>query len=119
MGEFICFARGLINKGMVLAYDLVTNGAEWIPVQSTVQELSRAEEMSTLTLYNLVPHSPDADSKRMNRFGENRDTDTVGGKGGGGHHRDNDEDEDAMHSQENPEESANESDWDDQGDNSQ
>ena len=32
MGEFICFARGLIFDGAVLTYDPVSNGAKWIPV---------------------------------------------------------------------------------------
>ena len=70
MGEFICFARGLILKGTVLAGDLVSNGPEWILVQGTAQDLSQAEEMSAFTLYNMVPHSPDAKLERLSRFRE-------------------------------------------------
>ena len=114
-GEFICFARGLIFEGAVLAYDLVSTGAEWIPVRGTTQDLSRAE-MSALALENMVPHSPDAELERLNRFGESRDAGTVGSKGGGGCH--SDKDEDTLRSQDT-EEGAGESDLDDEEDNSQ
>ena len=95
------------------------NGVEWIPVQGTAQDLSRAEEMSALALYNLFLHSPDAESGRLNRFGEDRDADTEGGQGGSRHHSNDDEYEDVPHSQDNSEESACESDWDSEEDNSQ
>ena len=115
MGEFICFTQGLIYEGTVLTYDPVTNGAEWITVRGITQDLSRAEETSALALYNLVPHSPDAQSERLNRLGENRDMGTAGGKGD----CNEDEDEDIMHSQGNSRESTCESDNEGKEDNSQ
>ena len=66
--------------------------------------------MSAIALYNLVPHSPDAQSERLKRFRESQDVGVADGKGGDGCYSDNDMDEAAMHSQENPEESAHESD---------
>ena len=102
ISKFICFTQRLIFEGAVLTYDPVSNGAEWIPVRGITQDLSRAE-MSALTLYNMVLHSPDTESERLNRFGESRDTGTVGGKGGGRHHSDDNEDEDAPHSQDTEE----------------
>ena len=90
---------------------------EWIAVQVTTQDLLRAEERLALALCNLVPHSPDAQSERLNRFREDRDMGFADGKGGGRHYSDDDEDEDAMHSQENPEESTCESDREGEEDN--
>ena len=60
MGEFICFAWGLIYEGTVLAYDQMTNGTAWTPVCGTMGDLLRVEEMSALVLCNLVPHICDA-----------------------------------------------------------
>ena len=71
--EFICFARGLIFEGNVLAYDPSTNGAEWIPVCSTASDLSQVKEMSALALCNMVPHIPDEGAERLDRFRECRD----------------------------------------------
>ena len=73
----------------------------------------------TLALCNLVLHSPDAQSERLNRLGEDRDVDIVGGEGSAKHHIDNDEEEGTIHSQENPEESAHKSDGEGEEDNSQ
>ena len=115
MGEFVCFAWGLIFEGTILAYDPVSNGTEWILVRGTTQDLSRAEEMSALALYNMVMHSSDTESERLNRFRESRDAGTVGSKGGTGHH--SNEDEDALHLQD-IDEGTHESNWDDEEDNS-
>ena len=73
--------------------------------------------MSTLALYYMVPNRPDAESERLNRFGESRATGTVGSEGSGGHHSNDDKDEDAPHSQDT-EEGTPKSDWDDEKDNS-
>ena len=51
----------------------------------------------------MLLHSPDAESERLNKFGENRDAGTVGDKGGSGCHSDDNEDEDAPHSQDTEE----------------
>ena len=66
--------------------------------------------MSTLALYNLVPHSLDDQSERLKRFRESQDAGAAGGEGGIGYYSDDDMDEDTMHSQEYPEESTHESD---------
>ena len=57
----------------VLAHNLNTNEAEWIPMRGTISDLSHAEEVSALTLCNLVPHIPDKGAKRLDWFGEHRD----------------------------------------------
>ena len=77
------------------------------------------KEMSALTLCNLVPHLLGMQSERLNRFREDIDVDIVEGEGSGKHHSEDNKKEDTMHSQENPEESTCESDWDDKVDNSQ
>ena len=77
--EFICFARGLIFEGNILAYDPSTNGVEWIPVCSTTSDLSWTEDMLALALCNMVPHNPDVGAKRLDRFGECRDEKERGG----------------------------------------
>ena len=74
--------------------------------------------MSALTLYNLVLYSPGTELERLNRFGENRDTDTVGGKCESGHGRD-EKDEDVTHSLENSEVSTHKSDGEGEEDKSQ
>ena len=45
---------------------------EWIPVCSTTNDLSWVEEESALALCNIVPHSPCAQSERLNRFRQDR-----------------------------------------------
>ena len=84
-GEFICFVWGPIYEGTVLTYDPVFKGSEWITVCSTMQDLSMAEEMLVLPLCNLVPCSPDMQSERLNKFGEDRGAHDTGGEGGSGH----------------------------------
>ena len=70
---FICFVQGLIFEGHVPAYNPNTNEAEWIPVHSTTSDLSHTEEVSGLTLCNLVPRIPDEGVKRLDWFGEHSD----------------------------------------------
>ena len=72
-GGFICFMQGLNFKGYVLAYNLNTNEAEQIPMQSTTSDLSCIEEVSALALCNLVPRVPDEGVKRLDWFGDHRD----------------------------------------------
>ena len=72
-GEFICFVRGLIFEGSILAYDPITNGAEWVPIRGTASVLSWVEEMSALALCNMVLHILDEGVERLGRFGEHRD----------------------------------------------
>ena len=71
--EFICFARGLFFEGSVLAYDPITNGAEWIPVCGTAGDPSWMEEMLALVLYNMLPRILDEGAERLARFGEHSD----------------------------------------------
>ena len=72
-GGFICFAWGLIFEGHVLAYNLNTNEAEWIPMHATPSDLSRMEEVSALMLCNLVLHILDEGVQRLDQFWEHRD----------------------------------------------
>ena len=70
-------------------YDPTTNGDEWIPICSTMSDLSQVEEKSALALCNMIPHSPGMQSRRLNRFGEDR-------------MRDNTEEEDSPKERESP-----------------
>ena len=58
-GEFICYARGLIFEGNVVAYDPSTNRVKWIPMHGNISDLSWVEGMSALAWCNMVPHTPD------------------------------------------------------------
>ena len=59
-GEFLCVARGLLFEGSVLTYDPATNGAEWIPVRGTVNDLSPMEDGCALELSNItIPDFPE------------------------------------------------------------
>ena len=84
----------------------MTNEAEWISVQGTVQDLSHTEEMSALALFNLVPCSPDDQPERLKRFEESRGTGAADGEDDGRHYSDDDIDEDDTEFQENLEEST-------------
>ena len=64
-GSFICFTRGLIFEGNVLAYDPSTNKVEWIPMHGTTGDLLWAEEVSALALCNMVPHVLDEGAERL------------------------------------------------------
>ena len=56
----------------MLAYDLVSNEAEWIPVQGMVTDLSQAEEAPARELSNMVLHDWDEGAMRLDWFGEQR-----------------------------------------------
>ena len=62
MGEFICFAWGLIYEGTILAYDPITNGVEWISVWGTAQDLLRVQETSALTSWS---HTSQTHSRKV------------------------------------------------------
>ena len=80
-GAFICFARALVFEGSALTYNPTTNQAEWVPVRSTVADLSPTEERSALALCNLVLCDEEEAEERMDRFGERRDAGGVVGDG--------------------------------------
>ena len=63
-------------------YDPMTNGAEWIPICGTASNLLWVEEVFALALCNMVPHSSSAQSKRLNRFRENRAREDTGEEDG-------------------------------------
>ena len=68
--EFVGVVRGLLFKGNVLAYDLASNGAEWILVWGTINNLSPAEDSSAWELSNItLPDSP-KDIPQMDQFWE-------------------------------------------------
>ena len=57
-------------KGSVLTYDPATNGAEWISVRVTINDLSPAEDASAQELSNItIPDSP-KDAPRIDHFEE-------------------------------------------------
>ena len=65
-GKLVGVAHGLLFKGNVLAYDLASNGTEWVPVQGTVNNLSpmqdaSAQELSNITLMDSPKDIPQMD----------------------------------------------------------
>ena len=68
----MCVARGLLFEGNVLAYDLTSNEAKWVPVRGMAEDLSRAEEASTRELSYMVPLDSAKEAQRLDRFRELR-----------------------------------------------
>ena len=58
-GTYLCIARALVFEGSVLACNPAKNKAEWIPACSLTNDLTWAEERSTVALANYVPHIPE------------------------------------------------------------
>ena len=54
-GEFICKAWGILLEGMTLAYNLVNDEPDWIPIEGCMGDLLQAEATSTKELSELVP----------------------------------------------------------------
>ena len=59
VGTYLCMARALVFKGSILAYNPTKNEAEWVPAHGLTNVLTWAEERSTVTLANYVPHIPE------------------------------------------------------------
>ena len=57
-GAYLCIVRALLFEGSILAYNPTLNEAEWVPVHGLANDLSWAEERSTVALANYVPHTP-------------------------------------------------------------
>ena len=65
-------AQGLLFEGSGLTYDPATNGAEWILVRGTVNDLSPVEDASAWELSNItIPDSPE-DIPQIDCFGEHQ-----------------------------------------------
>ena len=58
-GTYLCVARALAFEGSILAYNPTKNKAEWVPVRGLTNDLTWAEERSTITLANYVLCIPD------------------------------------------------------------
>ena len=71
-GDFVCMVRGLLFEGNVLAYDRISNEAEWVPVQGMAEDLSQAEEASTRELSTMVPLYSTKEAQRLDQLGEQR-----------------------------------------------
>ena len=54
-GAYLCIVIALVFEGSILAYNPNLNEAEWVPVCSLANDLSWAEERSTVALVNYVP----------------------------------------------------------------
>ena len=59
-------------KGSIIAYDLATNGVEWISVWGTVNDLSPMEDASTQELSNITIQDSPEDAPQINCFGEHQ-----------------------------------------------
>ena len=67
-GANLCVARSLVFEGSVLAYNPAMNEVEWIPVHGLANDLTWAEERSTVALVNYVPCAP-AEVAQIARLG--------------------------------------------------
>ena len=62
--------QGLLFEGSILAYNLATNGSDWISVRGTINDLSPTEDASAQELSNItIPDSP-KDAPQIDHFGE-------------------------------------------------
>ena len=57
-GAYLCTARALVFEGSILAYNPTLNEVEWVPAHGLANDLSWAEERSTVALANYVPCTP-------------------------------------------------------------
>ena len=56
VGIYLCVVWALVFEGSILAYNLTRDEAEWIPMHGLTNDLTWAEEKSTVVLANYVPH---------------------------------------------------------------
>ena len=57
-GTYLCMMWALVFEGSVLAYNPTKNEVEWVPVHGLTNDLTWAEERSTMALANYVLHIP-------------------------------------------------------------
>ena len=55
MGTYLCTAQALVFKGSILAYNPTKDEAEWVPMHGLTNDLTQAEERSTMALANYIP----------------------------------------------------------------
>ena len=67
-GAYLCIARALVFEGSVLAHNPAMNEAEWVPVRGLANDLTWAEERSTMALANYVPCIPE-EAAQITRLG--------------------------------------------------
>ena len=67
-GTYLCIARALVFEGSILAYNPAKDKAEWVPVRGLTNDLTWAEERSTVALENYVPCIPD-EAAQITRLG--------------------------------------------------
>ena len=68
VGAYLCIVRALVFEGSILAYNPTKNKAEWVPAHGLTNDLTRAEERSTVALANYVPCIPE-EADRIMRLG--------------------------------------------------
>ena len=56
VGTYLCAAWALVFEGSILAYNPTRDEAEWVPMSGLANDLTWAEERSTMALANYVPH---------------------------------------------------------------
>ena len=70
-GAYLCIVRALVFEGSVLAYNPAKNKAEWVPAHGLTNDLTWAEERSSIALANYFPHIPEEAAQIM-RLGAHR-----------------------------------------------
>ena len=58
-GAYLCIVRALVFEGSILAYNPAKNEAEWVPACGLTNDLTWAEERSTIALANYVMRIPE------------------------------------------------------------
>ena len=53
-GTYLCVVRALVFKGSILAYNPTRDEAEWVPMRGLTNNLTWAEERSTMALVNYM-----------------------------------------------------------------
>ena len=58
VGTYLCMVQALVFEGSSLAYNPTKNEVECVPVHGLANDLTWAQERSTVALANYVPHIP-------------------------------------------------------------
>ena len=71
VGTYLCEAQALVFEGSILAYNPTRDEVEWVPMCGLANNLTWAEERSTMGLANYVPHVSQ-EVARITRLGAHR-----------------------------------------------
>ena len=55
VGTYLCAAQAIVFEGSILAYNTTRDEVKWVPTHGLTNDLTWAEEKSTVALANYVP----------------------------------------------------------------